>query len=90
MAKFETKNIRNVALLGHGGSGKTSLAEAMLYITGGTDRLGTVTAGNTVCDYDAEEIARHFSISASVARTKKSALSQLSHKYGDKITSVPR
>ena len=67
MAKFETKNIRNVALLGHGGSGKTSLAEAMLYITGGTDRLGNVTAGNTVCDYDAEEVARHFSISASVA-----------------------
>ena len=67
MAKIETKNIRNVALLGHGGSGKTSLAEAMLYITGGTDRLGNVTAGNTVCDYDAEEVARHFSISASVA-----------------------
>ncbi|MBQ9761163.1 MAG: elongation factor G [Clostridia bacterium] len=67
MAKFETKNIRNVALLGHGGSGKTSLAEAMLYITGGTDRLGNVTAGNTVCDYDAEEVARHFSISAAVA-----------------------
>ena len=48
MDLFETKNIRNVCLLGHGGAGKTSLAEAMLYIAKATDRLGKVTEGNTV------------------------------------------
>ena len=66
MAVVETKKIRNVALLGHGGCGKTSLAEAMLYITGGTDRLGKVAEGNTVSDYDAEEAKRGFSLSASL------------------------
>ena len=66
MGIVETKRIRNVALLGHGGCGKTSLAEAMLYITGATDRLGKVADGNTVSDYDAEEIKRGFSLSASI------------------------
>ncbi len=66
MAVVETKKIRNVALLGHGGCGKTSLAEAMLYITGGTDRLGKVADGNTASDFDAEEVKRGFSLSASL------------------------
>ena len=50
MANLDAKKIRNVVLLGHSGCGKTSLAEAMLYISGGTDRLGKITDGNTVCD----------------------------------------
>ncbi len=69
MAVVETKKIRNVALLGHGGCGKTSLSEAVLYITGATDRIGKVADGNTVSDYDAEEAKRGFSISASVMNT---------------------
>ena len=55
---YETKNIRNIALLGHGNTGKTSFAESALYITGAIDRLGKVSDGNTVCDCDPEEIAR--------------------------------
>ena len=64
---METKNIRNIALLGHGNSGKTSLAESMLFVTGAIDRQGKVADGNTVCDYDAEEIKRQITIAASVA-----------------------
>ena len=60
-----TKEIRNVVLLGHSGSGKTSLAEAMLYSVGDIDRMGKVTDGNTVSDYDPEEIARGSSVSLS-------------------------
>ena len=64
---METKNIRNICLIGHGNSGKTSLAESMLYVTGAIDRMGKVSDGNTVCDYDAEEIARQITISTAVA-----------------------
>lgn len=66
MADYITKNIRNVVLLGHGSTGKTSLAEAMLYRKKLTDRLGKTTEGNTVCDYDSEEIKRGFTLSAAM------------------------
>ena len=64
---YSAQNIRNLCLLGHAGNGKTSLAESMLYLTGGTDRLGKVPDGNTVCDYDPEEVKRQTTISLSVA-----------------------
>ena len=63
----KTENIRNICLLGHGGNGKTSVAEAMLYISKGTDRLGKTADGTTICDYDPEEIKRKFSISTAIA-----------------------
>lgn len=66
MKNYECKDIRNVCLMGHGGSGKTSLVEAMLFLSGGTDRMGKVTDGNTVSDYDPEEIRRKISISTTV------------------------
>jgi elongation factor G len=66
MDVFRTDRIRNVVLLGHGGAGKTSLTEAMAYLSGITNRLGKVDDGNTVSDFDKEEIKRHFSISTSL------------------------
>lgn len=66
MDVFTTDKIRNVVLLGHGGAGKTSLAEAMAYLSGQTNRMGKVSDGNTVSDYDKEEIKRAFSIQTSI------------------------
>ena len=64
---YTTNNIRNVLIAGHGGAGKTSLAEALLYLTGGSDRLGRTEDGNTVCDFDPEEIRRHASLASALA-----------------------
>lgn len=66
MNVYTTDKIRNVVLLGHGGCGKTSLAEAMAYLAGMTNRMGTVADGNTISDYDKEETKRQFSIHTSV------------------------
>ena len=66
MNVFTTDKIRNVVLLGHGGCGKTSLAEAMAYLAGLTNRMGPVDDGNTISDYDKEETKRHFSIHTSL------------------------
>ncbi len=63
---YTTDKIRNVVLLGHGGSGKTSLAEAMAYLSGITSRMGKVTDGNTISDFSKEEQKRQFSISTSM------------------------
>ena len=67
MKNYEGANIRNVALVGHSHSGKTSLASAMLFTAGATQRLGRVDEGNTVTDHDDEEISRSMSISAATA-----------------------
>lgn len=67
MKQYNAKNILNVAIAGHSGSGKTSLAEAMIWLCGGSDRLGKVSDGNTICDYDAEEIKRKTSVQACIA-----------------------
>ncbi|MCI9249280.1 MAG: elongation factor G [Dorea sp.] len=66
MKVYRTDEIRNVVLLGHGGSGKTSLAEAMAYVSGAVSRMGKVSDGNTISDFDKEEQKREFSISTAL------------------------
>ena len=67
MKIYNAKNIRNIAIAGHGGRGKTTLAEAMLFLSKASDRMGKVADGNTVMDFDAEEKKRKVSISTAVA-----------------------
>jgi elongation factor G len=64
---YPTENIRNIVLVGHGGAGKTSLAEAMLFQSGALTRMGRITEGNTVCDFDEEEHKRGISVSTALA-----------------------
>ena len=66
MKVYRTDEIRNVVLLGHGGSGKTSLVEAMAYVSGATNRMGKVDDGNAISDFDKEEQKRKFSIGTSL------------------------
>ncbi len=74
MKDYDVNKVRNIALAGHNGSGKTSLAEALLFKAGAADRLGKTADGTTVCDYDPEEIKRHISISTSLASFDNSGL----------------
>ena len=67
MKEYAVSKIKNIAFAGHNGSGKTSLAEALLYKAGASDRLGKTADGTTVCDYDPEEIKRSISISTTLA-----------------------
>ena len=66
MKGYTSENIRNVALLGHGGCGKTTFLESALLATGVTKKLGKVESGNTVSDYDKMEVEKGFSINTSI------------------------
>lgn len=74
MKNYESANIKNIAVAGHAGSGKTSLTEALLFKSGASDRLGKIADGNTVSDYTAEEIKRKCSVYTSLSAFEKDDL----------------
>ncbi len=88
MKTYLMKDMRNVCILGHGGSGKTSLAESMLFLGNGTDRLGKVSDGNTISDYEAEEIKRNSLATAKASRIEilKNATMQAEEEYASAIS----
>ena len=67
MKFYDSENIRNIAIIGHGASGKTTFTSALLFAAGAVNRLGRVEDGTTVTDYDDEEIARKVSINCALA-----------------------
>ncbi len=67
MKEYSISNLRNIGLIGHGAVGKTSLAEALLFYSGNTDRLGKIEDGTTISDFDPEEKREKHSLSASIA-----------------------
>ena len=76
MSGFQTKDVRNVGVIGHGGTGKTSLVENILNKAGHTGRVGTIDVGNTVGDYLEEEIGRKFTISLKIMHRYLSSLAR--------------
>ena len=70
MKVYDTADIRNIALVGHGDCGKTTLASTMLFVSGAVTRLGHVEEGNTVTDFDDEEIDRKISLQTALAHTE--------------------
>ncbi len=67
MKQYNAKNILNIAVAGHSGAGKTSIAEAMLYLSGASERFGKIGEGSTICDFDPEEIKRKTTVTTAVA-----------------------
>ena len=81
MKKYETDTIRNVGIFSHGGEGKTSIVEAMLFLSGENTRLGKVDDGTSLMDYEPEEIERKVTISSSIACFRMGQVQDQLHRY---------